>query len=110
MGIASPAEPVPVLRPLIMVCVHHDNGGSHAIMFVVISVFWQLIDCDTLRSAPLRSAPLRVRRSNLPDISGVLPWISLVAIIVLGLDNAARRLARAVRTRLSTTSPSSWGP
>ena len=55
MGIASPAEPVPVLRPLIMVCVHHDNGGSHAIMFVVISVFWQLIDCDTLRSAPLRS-------------------------------------------------------
>ena len=52
MGIASPAEPVPVLRPLIMVCVHHDNGGSHAIMFVVISVFWQLIDCDTLRSAP----------------------------------------------------------
>ena len=85
--------------PFLMVCVHHADGSSHAIMFVVITAFRRRFDCDTPRSAP---GPAR----SLPDISGRVAvdhagrrrLLGLSVAVVLGLGNATRRLARAVRS------------
>ncbi len=49
---ASPPEPAPGPGLALLMCVHHDEGGSYAILFVVITAFWQQVDCQTSRSAP----------------------------------------------------------
>ena len=47
---ASPPGPGP--GPVLPVCGHHANGGSHAILLVVIAAFRQQVDCQTSRSVP----------------------------------------------------------
>ena len=82
-----------------LVCVSHDNGG-------LMPPCLLLSPHSGRRLIVTPHAPCRVRRSNLPDISGRVAvdhagrrrLLGLSVAVVLGPGNAARRLARAVRS------------
>ena len=81
----------------LVVCDYHASGGSNAILSPPQS---------RGRLIAMPHAPFRVMRGNLPDISGHVAvghagrrrLLGLSVAVVLGLGDAARRLAQALRS------------